>query len=64
MTDTPPPIAAQPAPQPAAAPSPAPTPVQEPKKRVLWTVVAAAVAVLGVLLVLYAWRLPPFAGDI
>lgn len=67
MTDTPPPIAAQPAPQPAAAPPPAAAPsapASEPKKRVLWTVVAGAVAVLGVLLVLYAWRLPPFTGDI
>ncbi|WP_288760247.1 HlyD family secretion protein, partial [uncultured Brevundimonas sp.] len=54
-------------PQPAAAPPPAAAPsapASEPKKRVLWTVVAGAVAVLGVLLVLYAWRLPPFTGDI
>ena len=50
MTDTAPAApASAPAPQaPPAAPPP------EPKKRVLWTVVAACVAALGVLVVLFA----------
>ena len=48
MTD-----AAPPAPAPAA---PAPAPAPEPKKRILWTAVVVGVAVLGVLLVLYAWK--------
>jgi multidrug resistance efflux pump len=61
MTDTAPAAPAPQSPQPAPAPITAPP---EPKKRVLWTVVAGAVAVLGVLLVLYAWRLPPFTGDV
>ncbi|PZU00654.1 MAG: hemolysin secretion protein D [Brevundimonas sp.] len=56
MTDT-----AAPAPAPAA-PQAAPAP--EPKKRVLWSVIAACVAVAAVGLVLYAWQLPPFTGHI
>ena len=56
MTD-----AAPPAPAPAA---PAPAPAPEPKKRILWTAVVVGVAVLGVLLVLYAWKLPPFASGV
>lgn len=58
MTDT-----AAPAPAPAPqAPSAPPAP--EPKKRVMWTIVAACVAVLGVLVVLFAWQLPPFTGHV
>ncbi len=56
MTDT-----AAPAPAPAA-PQAAPAP--EPKKRVLWSVIAACVALAAVGLVLYAWQLPPFTGHI
>ncbi|MGQ3043217.1 MAG: HlyD family secretion protein [Brevundimonas aurantiaca] len=55
MTDT----APSAPPPPAAAPA-----APEPRKRVLWAVVAAAVAVFAVGLVLYAWRLPPFTGHI
>ncbi|RZJ95144.1 MAG: HlyD family secretion protein, partial [Brevundimonas sp.] len=58
MTDAAPPASA---PQPASA---APAPAPAPKKNVLWTVIAAGVALLGVLLVLYAWQLPPFRGAI
>ncbi|WP_395945757.1 HlyD family secretion protein [Brevundimonas sp.] len=57
MTDT----TAPAAPQPAPAPAPA---APEPRKRVLWAVVAGAVALLAVALVLYAWQLPPFTGHI
>ena len=46
------------APQAPAAAAPAP------KKNVMWTVIAAGVALLGVLIVLYAWQLPPFRGAI
>lgn len=55
MTDT----APSAPPPPAAAPA-----APEPRKRVLWAVVAAVVAVFAVGLVLYAWRLPPFTGHI
>ncbi|MET0337037.1 MAG: HlyD family secretion protein [Caulobacter sp.] len=37
--------------------SPAP-----PRRNVLWTIVLAAVGLLGAILVLYAWKLPPFSG--
>ena len=60
MTDT----TASPSPAaPTTAAPPAPAPI-EPKKRVLWTVILAAVAILGVLLVLYAWKLPPFTSGL
>lgn len=55
MTDT----APSAPPPPAAAPA-----APEPRKRVLWAVVAAIVAVFAVGLVLYAWRLPPFTGHV
>ena len=56
MTDT--------APAPSAPPAPAAPAAPEPRKRVLWAVVAAIVAVFAVGLVLYAWRLPPFTGHV
>lgn len=61
MTDT----ASSPAPQtgPAASPAPAP-PAAPPRKRVLFSVILGLVAVIGVLLVLWAWRLPPFASGV
>ena len=56
------------APPPAAPPSPAasaaPPPAPEPAKRILVVVVLGAIALIGVLLVLYAWKLPPFTGAI
>ena len=57
-TPTPPPSAAPP----AAAPS-APPP---PDRRYQWlsTAAFAAVALVGVLIVLYAWRLPPFTSPV
>ena len=52
-------------PPPAAAPPAAPTPAQ-PDKRQQWVAGAgfALVALIGVLIVLYAWRLPPFTSPI
>lgn len=48
-------------PGPAAAPAPAPAPPPRP----LWQIGAfAAVALIGALVVLYAWRLPPFRSAI
>ena len=67
MTDTPSPTtpsAPADAPSaPAPAPSPAP-PAPAPAKRILFVVVLGAIALVGVLLVLYAWKLPPFTGDV
>ena len=60
MTDAASPAPAASAPQAPAAAPPAPAP----KKNVMWTVIAAGVALLGVLMVLYAWQLPPFRGAI
>ncbi|MBC6983374.1 HlyD family secretion protein [Caulobacter sp. 17J80-11] len=67
--------APQPAPAPAPTPAQTPAPVAPmeapagpaggggvPGKRVLWSVLLGLVAIAGVLLVLYAWRLPPFAS--
>ncbi|WP_162938798.1 HlyD family secretion protein [Brevundimonas naejangsanensis] len=63
MTDAaPPPSAPAPAPAPAAPPSAAPTPAPSSGRRVMWTVVLIAMAVVGIGLVLHAWRLPPFDG--
>jgi multidrug resistance efflux pump len=54
-----------PAAAPAQPPAPAPTPAPAPPPRPWWQVSAfAAVAVIGVLIVLYAWRLPPFRSAI
>ena len=64
MTDTAPSQPPAAAPAPAPQPAPAAPPAPEPKKRVLWTVVAVGAAVLGVVLVLYAWQLPPFSGAV
>jgi multidrug resistance efflux pump len=58
MTDT---SASPPAPAPAA---PAAPPAPPPGKKVLFTVVLAAVAIVGMLLVLWAWRLPPFTSAV
>jgi multidrug resistance efflux pump len=65
MTDTTAPAspAPQPAPQPAPPP-PAAAPVEPPRKRVLISVLLIAVAIVGVLLVLWAWRLPPFTSGV
>lgn len=43
----------------AAAPT-----TQDPRKRVVFSIVMAAAAVMGVLLVLWAWRLPPFHSGV
>ena len=55
-------------PAPTVAPAqtpPAPTAAPAPPPRPLWHVAAfAAVALIGVLIVLYAWRLPPFRSAI
>ncbi|WP_439472635.1 HlyD family secretion protein [Brevundimonas sp.] len=65
MTDTTAPAspAPQPAPQPAPPP-PAAVPAEPPRKRVLISVLLVAVAIVGVLLVLWAWRLPPFTSGV
>ncbi|RYG13678.1 MAG: biotin/lipoyl-binding protein, partial [Caulobacteraceae bacterium] len=57
MTDTAAPAAQAPTP----APDPAGTP---PRKRVLISVLLGVAAVVGVLLVLWAWRLPPFTSGV
>lgn len=56
-----PPPATPPAPAAPAASTPPP-----PERRLQWlsTIAFAAVAVVGVLIVLYAWRLPPFTSPI
>ena len=56
-TPTPPPSAAPPAAAPSAPP---------PDRRYQWlsTAAFAAVALVGVLIVLYAWRLPPFTSPV
>ena len=60
-------------PPPAAAPTPTPTPAPAaastpppPDRRLQWlsTLAFAAVAIIGVLIVLYAWRLPPFTSPV
>jgi multidrug resistance efflux pump len=61
MTDATP----APAPAPAAPPAPAPAPAAPPPsndRRVMWSVVMALIALVGVGLILHAWRLPPFDG--
>ncbi|OBV39809.1 HlyD family secretion protein [Janthinobacterium psychrotolerans] len=61
--NTPPPATTVPTPAPAPAPAPAAAP---PERRLQWlsTLAFAAVALVGVLIVLYAWRLPPFTSPI
>ncbi|WP_297800999.1 HlyD family secretion protein [uncultured Brevundimonas sp.] len=66
MTDTPPtndqPQAAPPAP-PAATPAP-PTINVPPRKRILFAVVMAALALVGIALIMKAWALPPFNNGV
>lgn len=67
MTDTTAPTPAPaPAPTPTDAPAPAPAPAapSTPKKTVLVTVGLLAAAIVGVLLVLWAWQLPPFVSGV
>jgi len=60
MTDT---TQTNPAAAPVAAP-PAPAPAVSPRRNVLWSVVLVLAAIVGVALVLYAWKLPPFTSGI
>lgn len=63
MTDaTPAPAQAPAAPAPAAPPPPAAAPQPSSGRRVMWSVVLVLIALVGVGLVLHAWRLPPFDG--
>jgi multidrug resistance efflux pump len=65
--DTTPPPAAAPASAPVSAPAPAPAAAPgQPDKPHQWLAVAgfAQIALIGVLVVLYAWRLPPFTSPI
>jgi multidrug resistance efflux pump len=65
--DTIPPPAAAPASAPVSAPAPAPAAAPgQPDKPHQWLAVAgfALIALIGVLVVLYAWRLPPFTSPI
>ena len=63
MTDaTPAPAQAPAAPAPAAPPPPAAAPQPSSGRRVMWSVVLVLIAMVGVGLVLHAWRLPPFDG--
>ncbi len=59
MTDT-----TAPTPEPAPAPQAAAAPPLAPKRRMLFAVVLIGVALIGVLLVLWAWKLPPFSSAI
>ena len=52
------------APTPAPTPAPAPAPATPPRRRVLVSIILAVIAVVGVLLVLWAWRLPPFTSGV
>jgi len=49
---------------PSGPPPAAPAVPPVPKRRVLFAVVMIVVAIVGTLLVLYAWKLPPFSGAI
>ncbi|MGO4409140.1 MULTISPECIES: HlyD family secretion protein [unclassified Brevundimonas] len=61
MTDpAPAPSPAPAAPPPAPAPAPAPQPTKS--RRVMWSVALVLIALVGVGLILHAWRLPPFNG--
>ena len=53
-----------PATPPAPGPVAAPAAASDPKKRVLFAVVLSLIALLGITLILYAWKLPPFTGAI
>ena len=63
MTDT---TAAPTTPSPAQAPAapPPPAAAPTPQRRVMFAIVLGAVALVGVLLVMYAWKLPPFSGSV
>jgi len=66
-TSTPPPAPAGAAPAPApATPAPAtPAPVTQDRRHQVYSGLAfAAVALVGVLVILYAWRLPPFSTPV
>ncbi|MGH7027329.1 HlyD family secretion protein, partial [Brevundimonas sp.] len=63
MTDAvPPPAAPAAAPAAPAAPPPAVAPQPSSGRRVMWSVVMVLIALVGVGLILHAWRLPPFDG--
>jgi multidrug resistance efflux pump len=47
----------------ATAPAAA-VPAPDPKRRVLFGVILGLIAIFGVVLVLYAWKLPPFTGAV
>ena len=59
MSETTPPAAAE---KPSAQAGPAPTGWRPPPRSKATVFAIASVALLGVLAILYAWRLPPFAG--
>lgn len=59
MTDT-----TSPAPPPPPTPTPTPTAPASPRRNVLWSVVLVAAAIVGIALVLYAWKLPPFTSGV
>jgi len=61
MTDT---IAPNPAPTPTPAETPTAAPSPTPKKTILVTIGLLAAAIIGVLLVLWAWQLPPFVSGV
>lgn len=67
--DMPPPAPAQPAPPSAPTPAPAPAPAAAavpaaPRRGLLWSIILGLIAVAGALLVLHAWRLPPFSNAV
>ncbi|GAA0648926.1 HlyD family secretion protein [Brevundimonas lenta] len=64
MTDTVAPAPPPSDPAPAGPPAPAAAAPPPPRKRVLFSVVLAIAAIVGVVLVLWAWRLPPFASGV
>lgn len=63
---TPPPAAAPAAPAPAPAPATPPAAPGQPDRPHQWIAIAgfALIALVGVLVVLYAWRLPPFTSPV
>lgn len=58
------PAAEDAAPTPSPAPPPADSSPAAPNRGLMWKVVLALIALGGVLLVLHAWRLPPFSNDV
>lgn len=57
-------MSATPTPPPSPATAPAQPTSNAQRKRVLSVIAFAAIALIGVLLVLYAWRLPPFGSSV